>query len=98
MLWLAVGLVVLGAACGAAFRVALLIAVLAAAASIVAASDVWRGSSDLFVDAVIAIVAPQIGYVLGVCVRAVIYTRARRREGALGRAQYPMPDSPRDRH
>ena len=97
MLWIAVGLVVLGAACGAAFRIAFLIAVLVASAAIVVASDVWRGRPELLVDAVVAIVAPQVGYVLGVCVRAFIYARARRREAALDQAQYRMPDSPRER-
>jgi hypothetical protein len=100
MLWVAAGLVILGAACGAAFRVLFLIAVLLVATTIVVVSDVAQGSPNVFVDAVIAIVVLQVGYALGIGARALVYARRRRQEPAMkpGQARYPVVGSGRERH
>lgn len=98
MLWVAAGFLILGAACGVAFRVLFLIAVLLAAATIVVVSDVLRGSPDGVIDAVIAVIALQVGYALGIGVRALIYARRRRQpEMKLGQPGYPSVSSHRDR-
>jgi hypothetical protein len=103
MLWVAAGLVILGAACGAVFRVLFLIAALLVATTIVVVSDVAQGSPnvfDVFIDAVIAIVALQVGYSLGIGARALVYARRRRQEPAIrsGQARYPVVGSRRERH
>ena len=99
MFSVAAGFVILGAACGAAFRVLFLIVVLLAATAIVAVSDVVRGSPDVFFDAVIAVVALQVGYALGIGMRAFVYARRRWQEPAMkpGQAQYPTVGSRRER-
>jgi hypothetical protein len=100
MLWVAVAFVIFGAACGAAFRALFLIAILLAATAIVVGSDMVRGSPDVFLDAVIAIVALQVGYGLGIGARALVYARARRQQSATkpDPARYPTVGSRRDRH
>jgi hypothetical protein len=100
MLWVAAGLVIFGAACGAAFRVLFLIALLLAATAVVVVSDIAQGSPNVFVDAVIAIVALQVGYSFGIGARALVYARRRRQELAIkpGQARYPIVGSHRERH
>jgi hypothetical protein len=67
------------------------------AAAVVVVSDILRGSPDVFIDAVIAVVALQIGYALGIASRALIYARWHRRSGIKSnRAEYPI-ESPRER-
>jgi hypothetical protein len=99
MFWVAAGFVILGAACGAAFRVLFLIAVLLAATAVVVVSDIARGSPNVFFDAVIAIIALQVGYALGIGVRAFVYARRRSQELAMkpGQARYPSAGSRRER-
>jgi hypothetical protein len=97
MFWIAVGFLVLGAACGAAFRLLTLVAVLLVAAGVIIMSDILRGSSNVFTDAVVVIFALQIGYALGIASRALIHARCHRQSGIkANRAQYPI-EPPRDR-
>ena len=100
MFWVAAGFVVLGAACGAAFRVLFLIAVLLAATAVVVVSDIVRGSPNVLFDAVIAIVALQVGYALGIGLRAFAYARRRSQEPTMkpDQARYPSVGSRRERH
>src|SRR5258708_2690151 len=103
MLWVAAGLVILGAACGVLFRVLFLIAVLLVATAIVVVSDVAQGSPnvfDVFIDAIIAIVALQVGYSLGIGARALVYARRRRHEPPMKPRQtrYPVEGSRPERH
>lgn len=98
MLWVAAGFLILGAACGAAFRVLFLIAILLVAAAVVVVSDILRGSPNAIIDAVIAIIVLQVGYALGIGVRAFIYARRRRQPAMkLGQAGYSSVDSRRER-
>jgi len=100
MLWVAAGLLILGVACGAAFRVLFLIAVLLVTTTVVVVSDIAQGNSGVFLDAVIAIVVLQIGYALGIGARALVYARRRRQGSAMqpGQARYPVVGSRRERH
>jgi hypothetical protein len=100
MFWVAVGLVIFGAVCGAAFRALFLIAILLAATAIVVGSDIARGSPEVFIDAAITIVTLQVGYVLGIAARALVYARARRQREPAKRdpARYPTVSSRQDRH
>ncbi len=98
MVWVAAGFLILGVACGAAFRVLFLIAVLLVAAAVVVVSDIVRGSPNAVIDAVIAIIVLQVGYALGIGVRAFIYARRRRQPAIkLGQTGYPSVDSRRER-
>jgi hypothetical protein len=97
MFWVAAGFLVLGAACGAVFRLLFFAAVLLVAAAVVVASDMLRGSPNVFIDAVIAVVALQIGYAVGIALRATIYARRHRQSGIkASRVRYPV-ESPRER-
>lgn len=84
MLWPAVGLLILGTACGAAIRLMVFVVVLLAAAviAIVAAWD--QGFGAALLDVVIALASLQIGYGIGLVLRARI--GARHHRGAARRA------------
>lgn len=70
MYWLALGLVFIGAVCGATVRLMVFVGVLVCAA--VAALSIAPGWGAAALNAVIAVVALQIGYAAGFVLRAAI--------------------------
>ena len=81
MYWLGAGLLVLGAACGAAVRLLIFIVVLLGAAAIVAISTLAQGAGGAALNAVLAVVILQVGYAAGIVLRAAIRSlRGRKRE------------------
>lgn len=73
MYWLAAGLFVIGTVCGATIRLMIFTGVLLCAAVIAAIISHSLGAAVL--DAVIAVVTLQIGYVAGFVLRAAIQSR-----------------------
>ena len=71
MLWILVGLFVLGAACGAAIRLLVFTGVLLSAAVIAVGVTAAQGVEKALLMALIAVVALQVGYAAGFVLRAV---------------------------
>jgi membrane protein implicated in regulation of membrane protease activity len=78
MHWLVAGLLLLGMACGAKIRLMLFVAVLAGAAVIALAAGAAEGVGAALLDAVIAVVTLQIGYAVGLALRAVVRSLRKR--------------------
>ena len=70
MLWIAGGLFVLGIACGAAIRLMVFIGVLLSAAVIAIAVVAMQGIGKALLVALVAVVALQVGYAVGLASRA----------------------------
>lgn len=66
------GLVLMGAVCGATIRLLPFGVVLIGAAAIAAISSTMHGDGNGIVTVVIAVVAPQVGYALGIVGRAML--------------------------
>ncbi|MBV9860778.1 MAG: hypothetical protein JO267_01380 [Alphaproteobacteria bacterium] len=79
---MAAGFVGLGGALGVSFRLIFLVAVLLAAVAVVVLNAVALGDDHVVQRAILAIVGLQVGYVLGLGLRAALrpFFRARRRE------------------
>ena len=75
MVWFILGLFVLGAACGAAIRMMVFLFVLLGATSIAVAASVEHGLGATLLNAVITVVALQIGYAAGLILRTAVYSR-----------------------
>jgi hypothetical protein len=75
MYWLAAGLLIIGAICGATIRLPIFIGVLLCAATIATAASIAHGLGAGVLNAVIAVVALQVGYVAGFALRAAIRSR-----------------------
>jgi hypothetical protein len=73
MYWVIACLIVLGAACGAVMRLMIFVGVLFAAAVIVVAVSVaYGGVGAALLSALVAVVTLQVGYVVGIVLRAAI--------------------------
>jgi hypothetical protein len=77
MYWMIAGLLVLGVACGALLRLMFFVGVLLGAAviAVVVVSTAHGGIGAALLSALIAVVTLQIGYVIGVVLRAVVRSR-----------------------
>lgn len=75
MYWLATGLFIIGAACGATIRLMMFVVVLFGAALIAIAVGISYGVGAAVLNAVIAVVALQVGYAAGFVLRAVLRSR-----------------------
>lgn len=75
MYWLATGLLLIGAACGATIRLMMFVVVLLGAALIAIVAGISQGVGTAVLDAVIAVVALQVGYAVGFVLRAVLRSR-----------------------
>ncbi len=98
------GLVLLGALCGAFLRLMPFVVILVGAAAIAAISAVLRGPAgallDALFDAVVAVVALQVGYAAGIVIRAAwrSWRQARRGigpHGEPGNVRVPTQEKPR---
>lgn len=72
-------LVLLGAVCGATIRLLPFVLVLVAAAMIAVVSAAMHSGGSAWLDAVIAVVALQVGYALGIVCRAMFQSWRQRR-------------------
>jgi hypothetical protein len=73
MYWMVAGLIVLGAACGAILRLMIFVGVLVGAAVIaIAVSLAYGGIGAALLNALVAVIALQVGYVAGFVLRAAI--------------------------
>lgn len=75
MYWLVTGLLLIGAVCGATIRLMMFIVVLLGAAAIAVAANLSHGVGAATLDAVVAVVLLQVGYVAGIVLRAMIRSR-----------------------
>jgi hypothetical protein len=73
MIWLAAGSAALGIPCGMAVRLIPFGAVLVAAALVLIGVDLAQGKDGIFLDALVTVVALQVGYVAGLVLRAALY-------------------------
>jgi len=73
MIWLSAGFVVLGILCGLALRLVPFILVLLAAALAVIGVELARGDNGAVLDALVTVVALQVGYVMGLVLRATLH-------------------------
>ena len=72
MYWLVTGLLALGAICGATIRLMVFIGVLVGAAIVGIAVGIAQGGGASLLNALIAVVTLQAGYVVGLVLRAAI--------------------------
>ncbi|HXC28703.1 MAG TPA: hypothetical protein VNV38_12160 [Stellaceae bacterium] len=72
---MAAGLFLIGTACGAAIRLMMFVVVLFGAALIAIVAGISHGVGVAVLDAVIAVVALQVGYAAGFVLRAVLRSR-----------------------
>lgn len=86
MYWFAVGLLILGAACGATIRLMTFVVVLLVAAVVAAASTFHHGAATALLNALLTVVTLQVGYVGGLVLRAGIASLLRRRPTARSRS------------
>jgi len=70
MYWVAAGLFVLGALCGATIRLMMFVVVLLGAAVIAAGAAVAQGFVSALLSAILAVVVLQVGYGVGFILRA----------------------------
>jgi hypothetical protein len=75
MYWLAAGLFFIGAVCGATIRLMVFVVVVLGAAIIAIAVGFSHGAGAAILDAVLAVVALQVGYVAGLLLRAAVRSR-----------------------
>lgn len=87
MFWFVAGLFVLGAVCGAAIRMMVFVIVLLCAATIAIASSLGQGLGAILLDALITIVALQIGYAAGLILRSGVRRRRARSPVSLDRPE-----------
>ncbi len=87
MFWLIAGLLVLGVVCGTVIRLMLFVGVLIGAAAVAIAVSAPEGLGGALINALIAIVLLQVGYGIGVVLRAAI--AAKRRPGTARAARKP---------
>lgn len=73
MIWLSAGFVVLGVLCGLALRLVPFIVVLLAAVLAVIGVKLAEGDKGAVLDALVTVVALQVGYVLGLVLRAALH-------------------------
>jgi uncharacterized membrane protein YgdD (TMEM256/DUF423 family) len=73
------GLVLLGAFCGATIRLLPFVVVLVGAAAIAGISAAVHGGGRAWLDTIIAVVALQVGYALGIVGRAMLRSWRQRR-------------------
>lgn len=72
MIWLSAGFVILGILCGLALRLVPFVLVLLAAVLAVVGVELARGDSGAVLDALVTVMALQMGYVLGLVLRAAL--------------------------
>ncbi|HXO02295.1 MAG TPA: hypothetical protein VN900_09585 [Stellaceae bacterium] len=92
MYWLVAGLFVLGAVCGATVRLMVFVGVLLAGAAIAVAASVAHGLGGAALNAVIAVISLQVGYVAGFVLRAAIRSLRTESAAPAGR-EHPVPGS-----
>lgn len=85
MYGIAVGLVLLGALCGAMIRLMPFVIVLVVAAIIVVVSTWSQSAADILLNVVLALVALQVGYAAGLMVRAMLHSWRHGRTGLFRR-------------
>jgi hydrogenase/urease accessory protein HupE len=73
MIWLSAGFVILGILCGLALRLVPFIVVLLAALFTVIGVELARGDNSALLDALVTVAALQVGYVLGLVLRAALH-------------------------
>ena len=73
MIWLSAGFVILGILCGVALRLVPFILVLLAAVLAVIGVELARNDDGALLDALVTVVALQVGYVLGLVLRAALH-------------------------
>jgi len=78
MYWLVAGLFLIGAGCGATIRLLTFVVVLICAAAVAIAATFAQGVAVAALNAVVALVTLQVGYVAGVVARAAIRARQSR--------------------
>jgi hypothetical protein len=71
MLWIMVGLFAVGAACGTSIRLPIFVGVLIAGAFIVGIASSWDGLGGALWVVPVTMIALQIGYVVGLVLRAI---------------------------
>jgi uncharacterized membrane protein len=93
MYWMIAGLLILGAACGAILRLMIFVGVLLGAAVIAIAVSLTHGSiGAALLNALIAVVALQVGYAVGVVLRAAIRSwQSRTPARAASKQSVPAP-------
>lgn len=90
MYWLVAGLVVVGAICGATVRLMAFVVVLLGAAAVAVVASFAQGFGSAVLNAVIAVVALQLGYAGGFVLRAAFRARQARRPSP-GKRERPVP-------
>jgi hypothetical protein len=98
MLWFMLGLFVLGVACGAAIRMMVFLIVLLGAAAIAIAAGATHGLGAVLLNAVITVVALQIGYAVGLILRTAIYSRQERSPAGSSRGEPVRAPAGEKRH
>jgi hypothetical protein len=73
MIWLSAGFVILGILCGLALRLVPFIVVLLAALFTVIGVELALGDNSALLDALVTVAALQVGYVLGLVLRAALH-------------------------
>ena len=87
MFWFTAGLFLLGAVCGAAIRMMVFAIVLLCAAVIAIATSLGQGLGTILLDALVTIVALQIGYAAGLILRSGVRSRRERSAVSLHRPE-----------
>lgn len=90
MYWLMACLLVVGAVCGATVRLMAFIVVLAGAATVAVVASFAHGWGSAVLNAVIAVIALQIGYAGGFVLRAALRARQAGRPSP-GKHEPPIP-------
>jgi uncharacterized membrane protein len=99
MHWIGIGLLVLGIFCGTLLRLPPFALIVLGAVAIALLSSAASGVFAALLNAVIAAVVLQVGYAVGIVLRAVMrYWRRGRREGVFVRRERAVRLPPEQRH
>ena len=90
MYWLMAGLLVVGAVCGATVRLMAFVVVLLGAAAVAVVASFAQGLGGAVMNAVIAVIALQVGYAGGFVLRAALRARQAGRPSP-GKHERPIP-------
>lgn len=85
MYGIAVGLVLLGVLCGAMVRLMPFVIILIVAAAIVVVTAWSQSAGDILLNAVLTLVALQVGYAAGIGIRALLHSWRHGRSGIFRR-------------
>lgn|SRR5690348_13808635 len=89
MLWISVGLVALGAVCGALIRLPVFLAILISGALIAGVASAAEGFGSALLAALVAVIALEVGYVAGLILRATGRARSKK-AAARGAGKAPV--------